>query len=60
MSSTTPGSGTVTTYVFDGTVLVAGNDVLAYNLSSNTVAASTYIMLLRMQDFWFIVFENCP
>lgn len=60
MSGVTPGHGTVTTQVFDGTTLVAGNDIDAYNLSSNTVAANTYIILLRIQDFWFIVFENCP
>src|SRR5438067_499733 len=55
MSGTTPGSGTITTQVFHGTTLVAGNDVLAYNLSSAAIPASTYIALKRIQDFWFIV-----
>ena len=58
-SGTTPGSATVVTYVFDGTTLYAGNSVTAYNLSGTAVGDSKYIMICRVQDFWFVDFEDC-
>lgn len=63
-SGTTPGSGTVTLYKCDDSTLAAltgdYSTVTAYNLAGSTVAANAYLMLMRIGNKWWVMFEDCP
>lgn len=63
-AGTTPGSGTVNVYWVNDSGTLAhynGQTVTAYNLSTSTIAAGTYIQAKR--DYvswkWFIDFQDC-
>ena len=40
-------------------ILDAGYNIRAYNLSSTAVAASKYILLLRLGDVCIVIWEEC-
>lgn len=58
-SGTTPGSGTVTLYSFNGTTISSGSTVTAYNMGASSVAGNTYLMLMAIGGYWFVVWEDC-
>lgn len=60
MSGLTPGSGTVTLHYFDGTVLVADEEITAYSNWSTDVGASTFIHLTWMYGVPWVSAEDCP
>lgn len=60
LSSSTPGSGTVTGYTFNGSTVASSDTVTAYNMGSATVAANAWLILSYVGGYWFIVAEMCP
>lgn len=61
MSGSTPGSGLVTPYEFDGSTLVtSGVTTTAFNLHPTaTVSANAWIMYIEVQGFPFVFWEPC-
>lgn len=60
LSGTTPGSGSVTIHVFDGSDFVATSwTVTAYNLSATAVTANKYLQLKWYGNMWLVDFESC-
>jgi hypothetical protein len=60
LSGSTPGSGTVTLYSFNGTTLSATTTtVTAYNMTSGAVAANAWLQLKLIAGYWFIDVEGC-
>jgi hypothetical protein len=56
----TPGSASVTLYNFKpGVAIVAAEAVRAYTITS-AVAANTFIIVVQIQGYWFVVVELCP
>jgi hypothetical protein len=61
ISGSTPGSGAVTFYDFNGSTLTARSDTLTvYNLASVAVEANTWIMVKLVDGYWFVDWEQCP
>jgi hypothetical protein len=60
MSGSTPGSGEITLYTFDGTTLAAGQAETAFNLHpSATVSANAWIKVIDVEGHWFVFWEPC-
>lgn len=61
MSGTTPGSGGVTLYTFNGTTLAVSADAAtAYNLhTSDPVAANAWVMVAYIDGWPFVLWEMC-
>jgi hypothetical protein len=56
----TPGSATCTMYDFDpGTAIVAAESDTVYTITS-AVAVNTFIIVMKIQNYWFVVVELCP
>lgn len=62
LTSTTPGSGTVTLYAINdsGVLESLSETVTAYNIASGEVAADTWIQIKLCAGKWVIDFESCP
>lgn len=59
-SGSTPGSGSVTLYKFDGTSLATqGRTITAYNLSAGAVAANAWLIVCQIGKWWFVIYEDC-
>lgn len=59
-AGTTLGTGTATLrYIVAGVLTTSSESYSFYNLSSGVVAASKYIMLLRLGSDWICVWEEC-
>jgi hypothetical protein len=59
-SGTTPGSGTVTMWKCDDTTLEATSvEVTAWNLSESAVADDAYLMLVRIGNKLWVIWEDC-
>ena len=59
MSGTTPGSGSVTFYYFDGTNLVAGDTIAVYSCWKDPIAAGTWVQVSLVDMNWFISAVDC-
>lgn len=60
MTGTTPGTGTITLYFFDGTSLTANSTTdTAYNNMTTAVAGSAWIKVARVGQYWFVINEDC-
>ena len=60
MSGTTPGSGTVTLYDFDGEDLTSAETATAFNLHpSETVSADAWLKVIRIDGSFFAFWEPC-
>jgi hypothetical protein len=56
----TPGSATCTMYDFDpGTAITTAESDTVYTITS-AVAANTFIIVMKIQNYWFVVVELCP
>lgn len=59
-SGTTLGTGTATLrYIVAGVLTTSSESYSFYNLSTGTIAATKYIMLLRLGSDWVCVWEEC-
>lgn len=60
LSGATPGSGSVTIWIFDGSDFVTTSmTVTAYNLSASAVTAATFLQLKWAYSMWLVDFESC-
>lgn len=60
MSGSTPGTGTVTLYHYDGSTLTsAGETFTAFNISPSAVGADKYVGIMWVQSFWLVVVDGC-
>lgn len=63
MTGSTPGSGAITLYDYDGSTLVAGQADVAKNLATGAdgaIAATAWVVVVEIDGFWFVLWETCP
>jgi hypothetical protein len=61
-SGTTPGTGNVTLYGWNGSALVSiGQDVVVWSISSTTggIPTGTYCIVLRIYDAYWLISVDC-
>jgi hypothetical protein len=60
MSGTTPGVADVTLWDFDGTTLTSQTvTVKAYNKSATAVGNNKHLILVMVDKWWFVDWEDC-
>lgn len=62
MSGSTPGKADdIVLYDFNGTTLASQTITeTAYNLGSTAVGASKWLLLAKIDKYWFVLWEDCP
>ena len=59
-SGDTPGSATVELLAFDGTKFTPNETATAFNLDSLPVCPDVWVLLKRINGYWFVSLEDAP